>query len=254
VRVNQTKAKLKAGETVYGCFTRYPDASLVEVLGYQGFDFLLFDAEHGTIEPKDCEHMVRAAELRCVTPMVRVTTNFPPIILRYMDTGAQGLHIPWVNTAEEAEQAVRSVKYSPRGIRGLASVRAADYGQVAPFSEYVAQANAETLVVVHVETVEAIESLPEMLKIEGLDVIFVGATDLSHSMGLPGQVEHVSVQAAIQHIVDAVHGSDRVLGALVGSGEAARRWRERGARYIATTTEALLAQASRGYLKSLKEN
>ncbi len=85
MQANTTKAKLQAGETVLGCFVRYPDPSLVEVIGYQGWDFLVFDAEHGVIEPRDCENMVRAAELRGVTPLVRVTTNLPPIILRYMD-------------------------------------------------------------------------------------------------------------------------------------------------------------------------
>jgi 4-hydroxy-2-oxoheptanedioate aldolase len=85
LRANTTKAKLKAGQTVFGCFLRYADAGLVEVLGYQGWGFLVFDGEHGTIEPRECENMVRAAELRNVTPLVRVTANSPPTILRYME-------------------------------------------------------------------------------------------------------------------------------------------------------------------------
>src|SRR5258707_432985 len=117
---NKTKAKLQAGEAVFGCFTRYPNATLVEVMGYQPWDFIVFGGKQGTLHPADCENMVRAAELRGVTPIVRVTTNNAPIILRLMDTGAQGLHVPWVNTAAEAEQAVQSVKYNPRGMRGLA--------------------------------------------------------------------------------------------------------------------------------------
>jgi len=114
---NTTKARLKAGETVFGCFVRYPDASLIEVLGYQDWDFLVFDGEHGVIEPRDCEHMVRAAELRNVTPIVRATTNAPPVILRYMDTGAQGVHVPWVNSAAEAEAVVRSLAVAMHGGR-----------------------------------------------------------------------------------------------------------------------------------------
>ena len=102
MQTNSTKAKLQAGEMVLGCFVRYPDASLIEVLGYLGWDFLVFDGEHGTLEPRDCENLVRAAELRGVTPIVRVTTNLAPIILRYLDTGAQGALVPWINSAEEA--------------------------------------------------------------------------------------------------------------------------------------------------------
>ncbi len=249
MRHNKTKERLKAGETVFGCFVRYPNASLIEVMGYQPWDFLVFDGEHGTLEPQDCEHMVRAAELQGVTPIVRVTTNQPHIILRLMDTGAQGLHVPWVNTAEEAEAVVRSVKYYPRGIRGLASVRAADYGQRGTFGEYVQTANQESLVVIHIETIEAVERLPEIVKIDGLDVIFIGPTDLSHSLGVPGQPQHPDVQAAITRIVETVQGTDKALGIMVGNAQAAQQWRERGARYITVMLESLLSPAARDYLE-----
>ncbi len=252
MRTNTTKAKLKAGETVLGCFVRYPDAGLVEVLGYQPWDFIVFDGEHGTLEPRDCENMVRAAELRGVTPIVRVTTNLPPIILRFMDSGAQGLHVPWVNSAAEAENVVRSVKYHPRGIRGLAGVRAADYGQTMPFAEYVEQANRETLIIIHIETAEAVERLPEIAAIDGIDVIFIGPTDLSQSYGVPGQPQHPSVQAGIQKIVDVVAKSNIALGVMVGTMEAARQWRARGARYITIGFESLLAPAARAYLQAVR--
>lgn len=252
MRTNTTKAKLKAGDTVFGCFVRYPDAGLVEVLGYQPWDFIVFDGEHGTLEPRDCENMVRAAELRGVTPIVRVTTNLPPVILRFMDSGAQGLHVPWVNSAAEAENVVRSVKYYPRGIRGLAGVRAADYGQTVPFADYVEQANRETLISIHIETAEAVERLPDIVAIDGIDVIFIGPTDLSQSYGVPGQPQHPSVQAGIQKIIDVVAKTNVALGVMVGSAEAARQWRARGARYIAISFESLLAPATRAYLQAVR--
>lgn len=253
MQTNKTKAKLEAGETVFGCFVRYPDASLIEVIGYQGWDFCVFDAEHGVIEPRDCENMVRAAELRDMTPIIRVTTNLPPIILRYMDSGAQGLHIPWVNSAAEANAAVQSVKYHPTGIRGLAGIRAADYGQRGSFGEYVQKANRETLVVIHIETIEAVDQLPEIIAVPGVDVIFIGPTDLSHSLGVPGNVGHPSVQEAISRIVETVKNSSATLGMMVGNAAAAREWRERGARYIAITSEAVFAPAMREYLRAARE-
>lgn len=252
MRTNTTKAKLKAGETVFGCFVRYPDATLIDVLGYQGWDFIVFDAEHGTIEPRDCEHMVRAAELHGVTPIIRVTTNTPPVILRFMDTGAHGLHVPWVNTQMETEAAVRSVKYHPLGTRGLAGVRAADYGQVISFDTYIQQANAETLVVIHIETAEAIEQLPRMAAVEGVDVFFIGPTDLSHSLGVPGQPQHPMVQAAMQRVIDTVAGSNAALGIMVPNMEAARAWRARGAQYITIVLESLLTPAAREYLNGVR--
>ena len=250
---NKTKAKLKKGEVVFGCFTRYADATLVEVLGYQGWDFIVFDGEHGSIEPADCEHMVRAAELRGVTPIIRVPTNQPPVILRFMDTGAQGLHVPMVNSKADAEAVVRSVKYQPRGQRGLASVRAADFAQTVPLGKYVAQSNAETMVVVHIETTEAVEQLPEMLTVGDLDVIFVGPNDLSHSLGFPGEVQHPKVQETIQQIADLVSRSDVALGIMVANTEVARHWRDRGARYITIGLESLMSPACRNYLKAVRE-
>ncbi len=252
MRANATKAKLKAGGTVFGCFVRYADANLVEVLSYQGWDFLVFDGEHGTIEPRDCENMVRAAELHEVTPIVRVTTNLPPIILRFMDSGAHGLHVPWVNSAAEAEAAVRAVKYHPRGVRGLAGVRAADYAQRAPLGEYVEQANAETLVVLHIETAQAADRAAEIAAVDGVDVVFIGPNDLSHSMGFPGQQQHPEVQAIMRRVADAVVRSRARLGIMVGSAAAARQWQERGARYLAVGMESLLSPAAHEYLQAVR--
>ena len=252
MRTNQTKAKLKAGETVYGSFVRSPDASLIEVLGYLGWDFLVFDSEHGTLEPRDCENMVRAAELRNVTSLVRVTTNTAPTILRLMDTGVQGVHVPWVNTAAEAQRAVRSVKYHPLGSRGLAGVRAADFAQVGSFGDYVQAANSETMVVLQIESPEAIDALPAIVKMGEVDAIFIGPTDLSHSLGLPGQLQHATVQSTIQKIVDIVAPSQVALGIMVGNAQAAREWKDRGARYIVTTLEAMMAPAIRDYLKAVR--
>lgn len=252
MQTNTTKARLKSGETVFGCFVRYADASLVEMMGYQRWDFLVFDGEHGTLEVRDCENMVRAAELRDVTPIVRVTTNLPPIILRFMDTGAQGLHVPWVNTAEQAEAVVQSVKYYPRGKRGLAGVRAADYAQAGPLGEYVKQANSETLIVIHIETAEAVEQLSDIVAVDGLDVVFIGPTDLSHSFGVPGQPQHPKVQEAIDRISETVANSPASLGIMVTNVKAARQWRERGARYITIGLESLLAPAGRDYLQTVR--
>ena len=256
MRTNTTKAKLKAGETVYGCFVRYPEATLVEILGYYGWDYLLLDAEHSTITPRDCEHLVRACELQNITPIVRVTTNQPATILRFMDTGVQGAQVPMINTREEADACVRAVKYHPRGNRGLAGVRPANFGQVQPFSfkAYTAEANAETMVIAQVETAAAVDALPDILQVPDIDVIFIGPTDLSHSLGLPGEVNHPLVQETFARIINLVNASDKALGTLVPNLEVARQWQERGARYLMITMEALLGPACRNFLQAARAN
>lgn len=252
MRTNTAKAKLRAGEVVNGCFTRYPEPGIVEVLGYQGWDFLVFDGEHGTIDPRDCENMTRAAELREVTSMVRVTTNQPPTLLRYLDTGVQGVQVPWVNTAEEAERAVKSVKYHPLGIRGLAGVRAANYGQTYPMTEYVGRANDETLVVLQIESREGVANLDAILAVPGIDVVFIGPMDLSQSFGYPGQPGHPDVQKVMQRITEATQSAGLALGILVPTIDAAKDWKGRGAKYLLTTIEAMLRNSSRAYLDAVR--
>jgi 2-keto-3-deoxy-L-rhamnonate aldolase RhmA len=252
VRTNATKARLAAGETVYGCFVRYPDPGLAELVALQGFDFLVLDGEHGTMEPRECENMVRAAELRDVTPLVRVPANEAPVILRFMDTGAQGVHIPLATSAEDADAAVRAVKYWPRGTRGLTGVRAASYGQEEPLAEYVAQANEETLVVVQIETREALERVSEIASVDGVDVVFVGPTDLSHALGVPGQLSHPLVEEAYETVVRGMTDLPAALGVLVPDADGARRWRARGARYVAVTVDSLVTRTARAFLASVR--
>lgn len=248
---NELKRKLKEGQTVYGCFLRYADADMTEFLSLQGFDFLVFDAEHGVIEPRDCQQMVRSAELHGVTPIIRPPMNNPRTILRYMDTGAQGVLVPMVNSASEAEQVVQGTKYLPRGSRGLANSRAADYGQRMPLDQYTRFANEQTLVVVQVETAAAVEALPEIVKVDGVDVIFVGPADLSQSLGVTGQVQHPKMQQAMDRITEVVAGSSKTLGLMVTSAEAATQWSQRGAGFISVPCEVLVKAGCQGYLDSV---
>ncbi|HEU4354659.1 MAG TPA: aldolase/citrate lyase family protein [Actinomycetota bacterium] len=253
MRPNSTKARLRAGECVYGCFMRYPEPGLAELVALQGFDFLVFDGEHGTLEPRECENMVRAAEIRSVTPLVRVPDNRPSVILRFLDTGAQGVHIPLAASAEDAASAVRAVKYWPSGDRGLTAVRAASYGEDGSLADYVARANEETLVVVQIETPGAVEGVEDIARTDGVDVVFVGPTDLSHAFGVPGQTSHPLVTEAYERIADGVAGSTAALGILVADEEAAAEWRRRGARYIAVTVDSLVRRSARTLLGALRE-
>jgi 4-hydroxy-2-oxoheptanedioate aldolase len=253
LQANKTKAKLQAGETVFGVFVRYADPTLAEFIAWQGWDFLVFDGEHGTVEPGDVENLVRVAELRGVTPIARAATNQPHVILRMMDTGAQGVHVPWVNSGAEAEQVVQSVKFHPRGIRGLASSRAADFGMTGSLKDYVVQANRETLVVVHIETIDAVNRIDEYLSIPDLDVLFIGPTDLSHSLGLPGEKTHPDVVAAMMRVVEAVRPTGIALGTMVTSPSEAKEWQARGVHYITIGLEGLMRGACQNYLKAARE-
>ncbi|MBI2856612.1 MAG: hypothetical protein HYX93_07185, partial [Chloroflexi bacterium] len=179
MRKNVVKEELKAGQAVVGVFCNLPSPAAVEMLGLMGYDFAIIDAEHGPMDLETCEHMARAADAANLVPIVRVALNLPQNVLRYLDAGALGVQIPMVNTREEAERVVASTKYPPLGRRGLAGTRASGFGAGMDLAEYVRMANEETLVVVQVETREALANLEEIAAVELVDVVFLGPTDLS---------------------------------------------------------------------------
>jgi len=128
-------------------------------------------------------------------PVVRVPANDPVWIHRCLDAGAQGLIVPMVNTAAEAEAAVREAKYPPRGRRGYGFARANAYG--ATFAEYARRANDEIAVIVQIEHKDAIANLEKILDVDGVDGTFIGPYDLSGSLGVPGQLDHPAVRKAL---------------------------------------------------------
>jgi 4-hydroxy-2-oxoheptanedioate aldolase len=249
---NLTKAKLAAGDAVFGCFVRTAEPQLIEYVALLGWDFLVFDAEHGSLQPHHIEDLCRAVEPRGTTPIVRVTTNDAPTILRFLDTGAHGVHVPWVNSADDAERAVRSVKYTPRGIRGLAGSRASEWGLREPIGEYVQRANRETLVVIQIETQDAVDAIDDYLAIDGIDVLFIGPTDLSQSLGHPGDLRHPDVLAAMDRVADAVVGSGTTLGIYAGTVDMTKEWLDRGACYFTTSLEPFLRDGMRAYLRDVR--
>jgi 4-hydroxy-2-oxoheptanedioate aldolase len=249
---NRVKAKLAAGEAAFGCFVRTPEPSLIEYVAMLGWDFLVFDAEHGTLQPREVEDLCRAVEPRGTTPIVRATTNDAPTILRFLDTGAHGVHIPWVNSAEAVERAVQAVKYTPRGMRGLAGSRASEWGLHEPIGEYVKRANRETLVVIHIETQDAVDAIDDYLSVDGIDVLFLGPTDLSQSLGHPGELRHPDVRRAMDRVADAVIGSGVTLGIYAGTVDMTREWLDRGARYFTTSLEPFLRDGMRAHLRDVR--
>src|SRR5205814_8682133 len=167
---NTLKQRLHAGKAAFGVMCTFPSPAVVEMLGHLGFDWILLDNEHGSITVDTAEACIAAAELTGMAPIVRPVGNKPEIIAPFLDRGAWGVQVPHVNTAEEARAAVDAVKYGPEGHRGIfIGGGAADYGFGGTTGEYAVAANRETLVCVMLEEVEAIENLPDLVKVPGVD-------------------------------------------------------------------------------------
>lgn len=233
---------------------RHADPGLAEVVGYMGWDYLIFDGEHSPLSGRECESLVRVCELTGVTPIARVPSNMPWLIGQLFDTGMQGVQVPMVNSGAEALAAARAAKYHPMGTRGLATTRAGQFGQVLPFSiaDHVASSNTETLLIAQVETPASIEHLPAILAVPEIDVIFIGPNDLSLSLGVPGEMQHPRVQQAFETVISAVAKTDKALGVLVPNVEAALEWQRKGVRYVMVVMEAILGPAVRAFLKTAR--
>ena len=253
MRKNLTKEKIKEGKKAYGVFVPMWCPAIVEIIGHIGFDFVILDAEHSPMSAESCEHMVRAADCVNITPIIRVGMNIRQNILRYLDIGALGVLMPQINSKAEVETVIESVKYPPEGRRGLAGVRAANYGLTGSLGDYVKEANRETMVIVQVETMQAVGNLKEILAVPGTDVIFIGPTDLSSAMGYPGQANHPEVQKMIDYLVDEIRTAGKAAGTTAYDLDTLRRCKERGFQYIAYSVGPMLAKSGREYLEAARD-
>lgn len=210
---NEVKQKLTNGEKVLGCFVGTYSPNLVELIGYAGFDFIVIDDEHGAFSHSEIENMIRAAESVNVVPIVRVSYD-PSSIQKALDRGAKGIQVPMVNTREEAEEAVKKAKFPPRGLRGAAySHRAARFGKDSgkPFFD---ASDENILVIPHIETLEAAENFTEIMSVEGIDLAFIGTTDLSVNMGFK---EHGPKHPEVQKVVNKVYKIAKAKNIMIGT-------------------------------------
>jgi 4-hydroxy-2-oxoheptanedioate aldolase len=249
MRPNKMKAKLATGEPALGLSVMIPSAQLVEMAGGLGFDWVLIDCEHGTITLETVELMVMAAEASDVTPIVRPRSNNAQDVVEVMDRGAAGVQVPHVTNAAAARAAVEAVKFHPLGRRGLAAgTRASGYGYRGSAGDFVAAANRETLVCVQIEDEAAVENIDEILRVEGIDVFFIGPSDLSQSMGYPGNPKAEPVASAIDRTLKAIVAAEKLPG-MPATTEALASALEKGVRYTYTHLPTLLGSAARQHLK-----
>ena len=249
---NRMKEKISLGQALAGVVIAEASVATVELLALCGFDFVFIDCEHGPMTVESVSNMVMAAERRGIEALVRTPVNTEETILRYMDTGADGIIIPGMDSLEAAEAAVKAVKYKPAGNRGLAGVRAADYGLSGPLGEYVQEANRETMVFGVVESMAGVENIDAILTAEGLDGVLMGTNDLANSIGLTGQTGHPDVLKAVDRIVAAGLAAGKAVGGVVRAGETPQQYIDKGCKIVLTASQALLAGAAKAFLNKIE--
>jgi 2-dehydro-3-deoxyglucarate aldolase len=195
------KNKLKTQTVTIGSWITLGHPAIAEIMAKSGFDWLTVDMEHSAITLHQAQQLVQVIELAGCVPLVRVGENNPNSIKRAMDTGAHGVIVPSVNSKEDAVRAVHAVKYPPLGTRGVGLARAQGYGM--EFEKYKEWVNKESVVVVQIESIQAVQNLKEILRVKGVDAFIVGPYDLSGSMGRPGDFNHPDMTSALKRIMKA---------------------------------------------------
>jgi 2-keto-3-deoxy-L-rhamnonate aldolase RhmA len=214
------RQRLVRGDRLAGTLLSLPSPELAEIAADAGFDWLFLDMEHGALGPADVLRIVQAVREPCAC-LVRVPEAREMWVKKALDTGAAGIIVPHIDSADEAARAVRWAKYPPQGGRSVGFSRANRYGT--RFQENVETANAETVVVAQVEHIDGVRRIDAILAVPDLDAIFIGPYDLSASLGIPGQIQAPDVREAIRAVAVACAGRKIPVGIFAAALPAALR-------------------------------
>ncbi|MBD1593722.1 HpcH/HpaI aldolase/citrate lyase family protein [Arthrobacter sp. S1_S22] len=246
---NRFKQRMAAGETQIGLWSVLADGYSAEIIAGCGYDWLLLDAEHG---PNDLRSVL--AQLQGVAaagsllggmaqdlsqPVVRLPHGDTVLIKQYLEVGVQNLLIPMVDTAAQAAELVRAVRYPPLGVRGMGSGlgRSSRWGRL---TDYVSAAADNICLVVQIETVQALENLDEIAATEGVDGVLFGPADLAADMGYAGQRSHPEVTRAIQHGIATAKSAGTPSGIMLTDVAAAQEWLRNGITFAGVGVDSSL--------------
>jgi 4-hydroxy-2-oxoheptanedioate aldolase len=249
---NPLKPRLRGGETLLGCFQRIAAPEVTEVCAAAGFDFVVIDLEHTPMTEERAAGLIRAGEAAGIPALVRVGSHDPAAIGRLLDAGPAGLHVPQVRSASEAEAAVRATRYPPRGSRGLAAPRQAGYGGRMSLADYVRASEEWPLVVVQVESRSGLDEIEAIAAVEGVDVVFIGLTDLSQDLGVPGEYGDLGLRDAVDLAFRAIESCGKAAGVPVTGPAMAEEYVGRGATYLTANDVRLLLESGSALVGKLR--
>lgn len=253
IKQNRMKQMLKEGKSAIGTFVKITDPCTIELITNAGFDFVVIDNEHTSMNKETVVNLIRMADATGIVPITRVRENSRAQILQALDAGASGVMVPETGTMEDVALVVSRTKYAPQGNRGYsASQRSANYGMMNP-KEYAELSNAQTMVVVYCETMEAINNLDEMLTVEGVDVIFIGPFDLTQALGVIGEPNHPRVLETIDMIVKKTRAAGKAAGIIAADAEKAKMLIAQGFQMVVVGSDQNFIQTlGKQYIKAIK--
>ena len=254
-RENRLKKLLNSGGKALGCWTSMDSPITSELLAIAGFDFLLIDHEHGYGDVKGLSKQLQAISATECSSLLRVPSIDEAYVKKALDAGTECLMFPTVNTAQEARDIVEMCRYAPHGKRGMAPgmIRATNYGMDA--TNYVKTAHENTFIICQIETPEAVANIPEMGKVEGVDMLFIGPNDLSCSVGKFAQYEDPEFVTLIEKAESSIKESGKLLGSIPYGQFGWQAMFDRGFNLTTAGTEvALLREAAVNIMKDHTAN
>lgn len=247
---NAFKARLRSGPAQIGFWSTFGSPIATEILGNSGVDWIILDTEHGPADPLTTLFQLQALNGGSAAACVRVAANDPVLIKKALDIGAQTIIIPQIDSVEDARQAIAPTLFPPKGTRGVSTTaRAGRYGAVA---NYQTQADTETCAIIMIESGRALDALPEIVAVEGVEAILFGPQDFAADLGFLMQPGSTNVVAAIEKGINIILEAGKFPGVAVGSEADASRWIARGARFVTCGSDvSLLARGAEALAQRL---
>jgi 2-keto-3-deoxy-L-rhamnonate aldolase RhmA len=243
-----------------GTWVQMNSPTIVEILGNNGFDFIVIDLEHGNISLESLEHLLRAAEVSSLEAFVRVHDNNPSLITKVLDLGPHGIVVPHITTREEAEMVVSFAKYPPLGVRGSCPCTREAQHMNNDWSVFMKKSNKEMKVIALVEGEEGIKNFESIASVEGINALMVGPFDLSVSLGVPGEIEHSLIEEKYSRLIDLTNqlGKDLIgidfSEGVKGIEKGLNKWRNRSIKTIMTGIDKMIFGQSAREITALKHN
>jgi 4-hydroxy-2-oxoheptanedioate aldolase len=217
LKKNFLKEKLNNNQLTIGTWNIINSTMVVDVIASSGIDFIVIDAEHGSISYETAQTMISICESYDVTPIMRVGEINESLILRALDIGVHGVQLPNITTADNAKQFVQFAKYPPVGIRGFSPYTKAGLYDVINGKEMPKIANENTLLIANVEGQDGMNNLEDIVQVDGIDIIFIGLFDMSKSLGVPGDVENPKVIEKLDEAIKIIHKYGKKVGSIASN-------------------------------------
>jgi 4-hydroxy-2-oxoheptanedioate aldolase len=248
---NFLKQKLLSGKPVLGTWSIIPSSITTDIIASTGLDFIIIDAEHGPISFETAQKMAIVCESRGVSPVMRLGSFNESDILKALDIGIHCIQIPNVKSINDVNKIVKFCKYPPQGERGFSPFTRAGNYSINNSTKLTKFSNKNTLIAINIEGTDAIENIDKILKVEEIDIIFIGLFDLSKALGIPGQVDNLKVQNHLKLLTNKILDSGKFPGTITTSKEKISSYLKLGIKYIVHLVDCEILSNSYREIKQL---